>query len=197
MVGKELYCWLFIANDVFDICGLSSDSEDEQVRAAKKYRSFMWCEERWHQKGSTGWKLGILKEGRKEQEGETGSGSLFCCYCHHTPLSANSTAATANFFALLVNISLFELKRKLGLRRRRKKFEILCYFSQHFWRLWKLVSWDNCSLHASFPRSKVFRDLKLKFYLLNLTPWAKVDLKTKLICLAKIPGIVILFKNSS
>ena len=41
MVGKELYCWLFIANDVFDICGLSSDSEDEQVRAAKKYRSFM------------------------------------------------------------------------------------------------------------------------------------------------------------
>ena len=131
---------------------------------AKKQRSFMWCEERWHQKGSTGWKLGILKEGRKEQEGETGSGSLFCCYHHTTPLPTLHSCCKL-LCPLLVNISLFELKRHLGLRREgRKSLKSFSIFST-FWKLWKLeiltfllVPWDDCSIHASFQRSKVFGD---------------------------------------
>ena len=124
----------------------------------------MWCEERWHQKGSTGWKLGILKEGRKEQEGETGSGSLFCCYHHTTPLPTLHSCCKL-LCPLLVNISLFELKRHLGLRREgRKSLKSFSIFST-FWKLWKLeiltfllVPWDDCSIHASFQRSKVFGD---------------------------------------
>ena len=108
---------------------------------------------------------------------------LYSCYC-------KLLCPLGKHFSLWIETETWFKKKK------EKVWNSLLFFST-FWRLWKLVSWDNCSLHASFPRSKVFRDLKLKFYLLNLTPWAKVDLKTKLICLAKIPGIVILFKNSS
>lgn len=85
---------------------------------------------------------------------------------HHS--SANSTQL------LLLQTSLSPLGKHFSLwietetwfkkRREEKVWKASLFFST-FWRLWKLeiltfllVPWDDCSIHASLQRSKVFRD---------------------------------------
>ena len=132
MVGTQsfLYCCLFIANDVFDICSLSLWLlRNEQVRGqGKKAKKFYVMWRTLTSKGINRMKTWDSKRGKKgARRGNRIRKPLLLLPPHHS--SANSTQLLQTSLPPLgKHFSLWIETASWFKKRRKKKFEKLLYF---------------------------------------------------------------------